>query len=195
MIADIGTHEGSYKGEPNVRHQIIIGWELPECLQVFDAEKGEEPAMISAFYTLSLGEKANLRKMLQQWRGRAFTEQELSGFDISTVLGVACLLQVIHTTKADGNVRAKIDGVMKLPKGMACPDQYNKSRLFDLSESTEEQFRALPEWVREKVKQSAEFSEFVRRVNGAASSQEAPEDITFQSDAPVEQVVEDEVPF
>ena len=40
---------------------------------------------ISATYTLSLGERSNLRKMLESWRSRAFTPEELQGFDLEKV--------------------------------------------------------------------------------------------------------------
>ena len=63
--------------------------------------KGEmKPRAISETYTNSLGEKANLRKMLENWRGRAFTQEEMDGFDLRNVLGKACMISVVHGTKA-----------------------------------------------------------------------------------------------
>lgn len=69
---------------PGTYHKLMLLWET---------ESGD---IIGKEYTASLGEKANLRKDLQMWRGRPFAAEELSGFDLSKVLGVHCVLQIIH---------------------------------------------------------------------------------------------------
>ena len=122
--------------------------------------------MLSQFYTLSLSEKANLRHMLESWRGRAFTPEELDGFDLFCLVGIGCLVQVVHVAKATGDMRSKIQTVSKLHKTMKVPDQVTPSRTFCLAESSAEDFEALPEWIREKVKESAEWPEFARRTMG-----------------------------
>src|SRR5687768_9859188 len=127
-LIDIGTHHGEYEGVPNVRHQVIVKWELPgELIQ--DGEFAGKPFTVSEFYTLSLGEKANLRKALTAWRGKEFTEDELKGFDLKNVLNKPCMLQVGRNKKD----RAKVQAVMSLPKGMTCPEQVNPGVYFSLS--------------------------------------------------------------
>ena len=165
MVADIGTHDSTY----GRKHQCVIGWEFPEVLQVYDTDKGEEPAMLSVFYTLSLSEKANLRHMLESWRGRAFTAEELEGFDLFCLCGIGCLVQVVHAPKANGDVRAKVQTVSKLHKSMTVPDQIVKSRTFDLAESSVDDFEALPEWLRGKIKECDEWPIFAKRTMGADS--------------------------
>ena len=76
-------------------------------------------------YTLSLHENAALRRDLQSWRGRAFTETELAGFDLKTVLGVPCMITLVHSP--DGKY-ANIQAVAGLPKGMEAPPQVLPSR-------------------------------------------------------------------
>ena len=51
---------------------------------------------VMAIYTASLHEKAKLRKHLESWRGRQFTQQELQGFELENVIGANCQIQVIH---------------------------------------------------------------------------------------------------
>ncbi len=186
LIVDIGTQESSY----GYKHQCVIGWELPEVLQVYDAAEGEQPAMLSRFFTVSLSEKANLRGVLEQWRGRAFSDAELDGFDLEKLAGVPCLLQVIHKQGQDNTVRALINNVSKLPKGLVCPPQVIPTRIFTLDTAQQEDFAALPDWIREQVKQSAEYADWVRKMNGSAA-QGSPADTTFASDIPPD----DEVPF
>ena len=127
-LIDIGTHHGEYEGVPNVRHQIIVGWELPgELIQTGDY--AGQPFTVSEFYTLSLSEKSKLRPMLESWRGKPFTEDELRGFDLKNLLGKPCMVQVGRNKKD----RAKVQAVMSLPKGMSVPDQFNASIYFDIA--------------------------------------------------------------
>ena len=72
------------------------------------------------WYGLSLHEKATLRKDLECWRGRKFTEAELEGFDLEKLIGANCQLQVIHNITDEGktfdNVQAIVPHNAKVPK-------------------------------------------------------------------------------
>jgi len=108
FVHDIGTQVGEYQGQRNVRHQIIITWELAEKMTT------GEPFLLSKFYTLSLNEKATLRKDLESWRGKAFSEEEAQGFDVERLIGANCFLNVTATD----NDKRKISAITPLPKGM-----------------------------------------------------------------------------
>lgn len=93
--------------------KVCIFWELAEKMQ------DGRPYMLSKQYTLSLSEKANLRKDLESWRGKHFTTEELAGFDLEKLIGVNVMLNVIHVPgKKDGKIRAQIAGVMPIMKGL-----------------------------------------------------------------------------
>jgi hypothetical protein len=186
-IIDIGTQDGTY----GPKHQCIIAWELPECQQVFDADRGPEPSLMSSFYTLSLNEKSNLRRVLEQWRAKAFTDQELEGFDVSSVISVPCLIQVLHKLNAAKEPRAIINSINRLPRGMTCPPQILDSLVFTLEDGTWEQFELIPEWQRELIKKCPEYPGFVSRINGGPNSQSADEHFQQIDDAGSD----DEVPF
>src|SRR6476646_4032953 len=96
QMIEIGTVDEFVMGKPVRAKKVRIGWELPTELKVLREEKGEQPLVISKEYTLSMNEKANLRKDLKSWRGRDFTEDELRAFDITNLLGVPCMLNIIH---------------------------------------------------------------------------------------------------
>ena len=113
FIHDIGHQPGEYQGRPNVRHQIIVSWELSE--KMTQGEYAGKPFMVSKYYTLSLSEKSNLRKDLENWRGKAFTAEELAGFDVEAIKNANCLLSITETE----NGKRKVSGVAALPKGMA----------------------------------------------------------------------------
>ncbi len=105
--------QGALKGQPKQQHKVEIVWQLNELM-----EDGR-PYMIKKKYTLSLGEKAILRADLQSWRGKPFTADELKGFDIEKLVGVNCLLSVIHKEGTTaGRTFANVASVMPLMKGM-----------------------------------------------------------------------------
>lgn len=150
-IIDLGTQHGEYQSKPTIREQVIIQWEVPG--ETVDTDKGAAPMIVSKFYTNSLGEKANLRADLEMWRGKQFTPEELGGFDLERVLGVPALVNVIHTDAG----RARVKGVMSLPKGSACPPAHNEPTAFWLDPWDDNAFMALPEGFRKIIQQSDEF--------------------------------------
>ena len=175
-MVDIGTQKGEYQGQATFKRQIIIGWELPtELMQTGDYSG--QPFTVSKFYTASLSEKANLRKDLENWRGRAFTDEELRGFDMKNILGVPCMLSIVLNEK--GN--ARVGGVMAAPKGMSLPDQVNNSVYFSLEagEFDLSVFDSFSEKMRQMISQSPEFHERMKSGGASKSVDEFEDDIPF----------------
>jgi hypothetical protein len=151
-VIDIGTQHSEFSGKPMIKKQIIISWELP-TEKIFDGEFIGQPYMVSKFYTASLHEKANLRKDLEAWRGRAFTDEELKGFELTKVLGAPCMLSVIHNDKG----KTKINGVIALPKGMVVPEQINPSIFFDVEKFDQDIFTSLTPGIQKLIMASDEY--------------------------------------
>jgi len=112
-VIDIGMKPNPFK-ENAQQHKIDVAWQINE---VRDDGKRH---IVYKRYTLSLNEKATLRHDLESWRGRPFTEQELTGFDVEVLIGVNCLVNIQHkpSTKDVGKVFANVVSVIKPPKGM-----------------------------------------------------------------------------
>ncbi len=110
-VVDLGLLKVSFGGKEKEQHKIRIVWQIGE-----DMESGK-PFTVGRRYTLSLHEKAALRKDLESWRGRSFNKEELSGFDVECLIGVPCLLNVIQETR-DNSTYANVTSIMRLPKGM-----------------------------------------------------------------------------
>lgn len=153
-IIDIGTQKGEYQGKATSKRQCIVGWELPNDLMA-EGEYAGKPFNVSKFYTASLGEKANLRKDLQNWRGREFTDDELRGFDSKNILGKACMLSL---TMNDKN-KVRVTGVMALPKGMQVPPQVAESVYFSLDEYDPRVFEALSDGIKKMISASPEYQD------------------------------------
>lgn len=163
QMIEIGTEERDYQGDKKSAYTVRVVWELPNEKKVFNEEKGEQPFSIGKDYTLSMHEKANLRHDLQSWRGKSFTDQEASGFDITKLISKPCMLNVIHVQSNKGNVYAKIAGVTPVPKGMTVPAQTNESFVHSYDQWDDKKFSTLPEWLRLRIEKTPEFK---RRLEG-----------------------------
>jgi hypothetical protein len=161
-IIDLGTQRDVYG--PTQKKKLIrkvrINWELPNEKAIFDEEKGEESFMVGAEYTLSLNERANLRHVLESWRGEDFTEAQLKGFDMKVLIGKACMVAVIHrkSKQNPGRVYAQVTSVVKLPKGMGCPKASLERINYDISNGEGGDYAKLPEWIQEKIQNSEEWN-------------------------------------
>ena len=154
----IGTVTEEIMGEKKTLNKCRITWELPTELRVFSDDKGEQPMVISKEYTLSMHEKANLRRDLESWRGKAFTEEQAAKFDITKLLGVPCMLNIIHKTTKAGNDFATISNISPLPKGFNCPDQVNQNFEFNFEDKySDEVLESFPDFIKNKIKSSEEY--------------------------------------
>lgn len=111
-VVDLGIQEEEWNGKVSEKWKCRLIWELNEV----DEETGKR-FTVSRKFTVSLHENASLRKMLKSWRGKDFTEDELGKFDLETVIGANCLLNVVHNVSGD-RTYANVETVTPLPKGM-----------------------------------------------------------------------------
>ena len=180
---DIGTQD---PGNPTFRpsRKVIVIWELPH--ETISTPDGAKPRVISCEYTMSIGKKATLRGVLESWRGKPFTAQELEGFDLKNILGANCQLNVVHKAgKADpSRVYARIQSVVPLVKGMQPLKPINNIINFDIPENGNIVIPdTIPEWIKAKIVMSDEYKS--RTTTGHTEAQQAP----------VEEVDKDDTPF
>lgn len=157
-IIDLGTQKGEWKGKEKNQPKVLIAWELAH-----EKMSDGRPFCISKRYTASLSEKSNLRKDLQAWRGRAFTDDELAAFNIAKLLGVPCQLGVAHVTK-DGKTYANITAILGVSKGTTVPPLVNEKVHFDLDPKTfdREVYDKLSDNLRETIAKAPEFVALMR---------------------------------
>lgn len=154
MMVDLGMQEQkSQLYGDSIKHQVYIRWQIPgERLEYEkDGVKVEGPMTIGAYYTLSLSEKANLRKILQGWRGKEFTAEEAAKFDVTAVLGKPCTLNVIHKTGNDGKVRGRIEGVGPPIKGLEVAKVEGETILYDGGGESSPVWDKLRPWMHETI--------------------------------------------
>ena len=118
--------------------------------------------VISQEFTLSMNEKANLRKFLESWRGKGFTEEEAKVFDITKLLGVPCMLSIIHKESKKGNEFEVISSVAAMPKGVECPPQVNPTFEFNFEDKfSSKALDEFPDFIKDKIKSSEEFKKIL----------------------------------
>jgi hypothetical protein len=111
-VVDLGLQEVTFQGKTKMQPKIRVYWQIEEI-----NPDNERPFLVTKRYTLSLHEKSALRKDLVSWRGRDFTDDELSGFDLETLIGVNAMLTITHNEN-DGRTYANVSGISKLHKSM-----------------------------------------------------------------------------
>ncbi len=121
---DLGELPNPFNPE-KPRHMVRLVWQIEE------QQSDGKPYHIKQDYTASLHEKAKLRQDLQSWRGRAFSFDELVGFDLETLIGVPCLLNIVHAQGRKGGTFANVGAIMKLPRNMTAPATRDYVRVKD----------------------------------------------------------------
>lgn len=154
MIVDLGMQPGSGQ-YPDPKRQVLIRWEVPEERVSYekDGQTIEGPLTISRTFTASMNEKAGLRKLLENWRGKKFTDDEAAKFDVASILGKACLLSVTETEKGDKSY-SNVNNAGPLLRGMTAPKAENELVYYDADDDRD--FNKLPKWVKEKIEGQVE---------------------------------------
>lgn len=153
-LIDLGVQVSEKYGKSS-RKFLIIWNILNETIEV----NGETlPRVLSKEYTMSLGEKSNLRKDLQAWRGKQFTAEELEGFNLLNILNKGCQLQILNIEN-NGKTYTNIASIMALPKGMTV-EPLSATTVFDTYDpATWNQYIQLPQWIQDRIKQCTNISE------------------------------------
>ena len=174
-IIDLGDQwsEKFKKASP----KVLFVWAIPD--ETIDINGETVPRTVSGTYSASLAEKSNLRKMLEGWRGRKFSPDELKGFDLRNVLNVPCFVNIVHKPSADGSrTYTEVAAVMRLHKGVTPPECDMPATIYSIEEDfTFEKMTDLPEWIQGRIKSSEQFKAFE---SGEVPAAEAADFGTFE---------------
>lgn len=150
----LGTSEYTYQGQKGRSNKIRITFEFPTETHVWKEGEEAKPFVVSSEYSLSFGTKSKLKPLLESWRGKKFTDEEIDEFDMTKLVGVPAMVSVIHNDKG----YATISSITKVPKGLECPPQVNKSTVLDYDENwSDELFMTLPTFIQDKIRESDEY--------------------------------------
>ena len=113
-VIDMGEEVSSFPGKPEKL--------APKVAFVYrTGELNDEGVFIDlvAEFTVSLGDLANLRAFLEQWRGKSLTEDQIrDGVPLEKMEGTWALLTVAHKMSKKGRTYAYIVSAVGVPKQM-----------------------------------------------------------------------------
>jgi hypothetical protein len=168
LMIDLGL-QGGGKFEP--AYKLALGFQLPDNL----SDKGD-PLTIVQTYTCSMNKKANLRKLIESWFGKAFpTEEAANEFDLQNLLGRPAFVNVTHTERG-GRVYANISTVTGIPASVEKPALKGEAIFYSESMDPPERSKAyaqIPEWLRKKV------DEQLRPGTEKAAAPDTDDDVPF----------------
>ena len=224
QIVDMGTRDEVYNGETSKKTQVIITFEVTEALEPNNNEvqmQDGRPFAVSGTYTASLFEQAKLHQHLVSWRGKAFIEEELQGFDMSKLLGCTARIEVAHTKPSPdgkGGGNPKIHNLQRPDGGIKVVDTENEKRSFDLDvfcnfkkdpatpggKAMSDMFDTFPDWQQGKIEDSYEYKAAVGKSTDTSMSDEVSKltDEAAQSNSPNfddtednNKLTDDDIPF
>jgi hypothetical protein len=182
------TWQGKIKIQPKVMFQFEIHSEDADGNPLL-TDKGE-PMSISKNFTASFFDTAKLRTELENWRSRAFTEEELRGFQLKNVLGVWAMLSVVREKGQDGKDYTNISSINPVPsniKRAGLPNGHNPLKAFDLDEPDMELFETFGQKMKEKIQNTPEW----KAAHSTAPERKAPKPNTGSGFDDME----DDIPF
>lgn len=191
-LIDLGTQRTEGQYGVKMQHKVRIGWELfgedeEGKPLVIEIDGRDMPMTINKSYTVSLHEKAGLRKDLSAWRGRDFTEDEAKAFDISKLLGAYCMVNVT-TSETNGKTYSNVAGLTPLPAALknSKPSAVHDIVKFDLDAPDMRVFESFHEKLQDAIKRSPEWAIYEKKnkAGGATGFDDFPADLT-----------EEEIPF
>lgn len=188
MMVDLGVQPPGPNSRFGSKHKLYFRFQVPDQRIKFEKDGVEQdlPAVIGVQFTASLSEKSNLRPFLEGWRGKAFTPEELRGFDPRNVAGAPAYINVVHqpgNRQGKAVVYANIASIMPLPKGMKVELEGEVIIHDDQTDS----YDKLPKWLQEKLDNAEEGGEISDGKGNAGPARPQPE--AFDTD------LDDDVPF
>lgn len=165
-VVDLGTQFSQFYQKSS--HKIMISWELDEKM------KDGRPFSIHKRYTFSSGKNAALRKDLESWRGKAFTDAEFGTFDIGILISVGCMIGV-STRTDNGSTYSDVSSIMKLPKGVSAPKIENETVYFSLNDFKQDVFDKLSDGLKEVIAKSPEYQQLKGPTSNSIHAHDAHE--------------------
>jgi len=150
---DLGEQLCEYKEKgKSYNNQVQFVFELVGETVEIDGRR--EPRTLSRTFNFSQSKNGGLRKFVQSWLGKPFSDEAFADFDTNDLVGMPAQLSVILNESGE---YANIDTIMQLPKGMPAPKATLPLIRFDMEPWDDAAFALLPDWVQEKVKKSTQY--------------------------------------
>ena len=110
-IVDLGIQDTKY----GPRHQAFLVFQVAELAS--EGERAGHRKEIRVYFSVTTGTESKpskIRKMLQQWRGKAWSDAEIdeAGLDIDPFLSKPAMLFVVAKKKPNGEETSGVDAIL-----------------------------------------------------------------------------------
>lgn len=149
-VFDLGTQAG---GKFGAKRKVYIAFELADESREFEADNGNKVQYRAKAFlecTLSMNEKSTLRKLLESWGGRKFTDEEAEAFDVLKFAGKPAQVLTVNNEKG----YPEIKGVKPVLKTQTVPPPLAKVQTYEMGNPLPE---GLPDWLVRKITSAPEF--------------------------------------
>ena len=175
QVVELGTHDNTHpQAKPgSTKQELLLVFETTELMEPNDEGK-QLPFVVSLRVTKSLGQRATLRKHLESWRNKSFTDDELKSFSVANILDKPCMLNIELVKKGDREYN-NIKTINPLPKSMTMPPRVNELIDFGIHDIDQPIFQKLWPWVRTIIEGSYEAKAMaLPSLNSGEGGEEAP---------------------
>jgi hypothetical protein len=160
----------------------MIGFELiNEMMEARDG-KPAMPFVVNSRYTLSGFANSQLRKAMEGWRAKAYTDDEFAAVDFTKVVGVPAMLSL---SESKDEKYTNITAISKLPTGtpvkplvnpkqvlILTPEEFDKAVFESLSDGLKKVIEASPEY--QAIKSGRPLDKALNELHGDDLNDEIP---------------------
>ena len=173
-----GSHKDEFPGqtfEAKMTERVIFYFELLQDYDTGEDIRMEDgrPFSINKKYTNSMHEKASLRKDIQKWTKVILSETEAEDFDLNTLLGKFCIIQVSHVpSKSDKNkFFANISAIMGTGRTL---EGVNELSTWSVHEPDQAMFDTFSDYLKKRINESEELKNKPLAINDRPRKEDAP---------------------
>lgn len=168
-VIDLGLKVEQFQNNPpKLVQKAAIVFQIEE--ENPETNKRFEPAIE---LTVSFGPKSNMRKILGNWRGKSYSDEEAAkGVPLDKLVGKNGLVTIEHVVTSAKRTFAKIINVSAIPKIVGVklePKDYKRS----------------PHWERKQHDYAAEVAAFKKPNNSGPAPDVDPESYPFDYEEPL----------
>jgi hypothetical protein len=159
-VVDLGQRVETFPGsQPAIKDKVAL---------VFLTDTEGTTKDVSVEFSVSMNSKASLRKFLEQWRGKAYTDdQARAGVPLDKLVGQPCLLSIEHKKSGTGRTYAKVVSISPLPRALPAPALVGYGRAEFWAERTAQYKQERDAWAAAQVAKqpvgkanTADFSDY-----------------------------------
>ncbi len=189
-VVNLGTLKTEWEGKEKDSHKIRLYWELSDRKVKYekDGKEVEAPFSVGRKLTFSMGDNSHLYPIVQGMTG-GLTEEERWNFDIESLLGVPCLITLVHD-EFNGTKYAKVTAATQLLEGMEKPIQVNPNEVLDVRKMSKDEIDELPEFIADDMRSSLEY-----KLRFEAPRTESPESDKPKAVSDAQEITPENIPF